>query len=369
MSAMRRNVYLGIMPAPYRVDLCNYLYEHFNCEIYHQPGHFDDACFDIDAVEGLCRFGLKRTRSFSWMGRSAISLPWLRNLLKEYDPEYVFVSEFSLTALSVILMRFLMRRHFKVVSVCDDNMDMIGGNDISRYHRLARRFVPKWLDNLLLVNDETVQWYRSHFGKGVCFPIIADEQRLRKEMEAALPRAAEWVEKLGLQGRKVVLYIGRLIDVKNIDRLLAAFPLVDPPASLVLVGDGVCRTELEDQCRRLKLENVHFIGKQTGQDLYAWYDIADVLVLPSTREAFGAVVNEALVGGCPVAVSRHAGASALVQDAGSGVVFDPCSTEEIARSLNTVLHRSGKGEALTLRDNLMPVNFLPSLESALSQLK
>jgi len=366
---MRRNVYLGIMPAPYRVDLCNYLYENFNCEIYHQPGHFDDACFDVEAVERLCRFDLKRTRSFSWMGRSGISLPWLRNLLKENDPETVFVSEFSLTALSVILLRFLMRRHFEIVSICDDNMDMIGGNDFSGFHRLARRFVPKLLDNLLLVNEDTAQWYQSHFKKGVCFPIISDERRLRKEMEAALPRAAKWGEELGLQGKKVILYIGRLIDVKNIDRLLEAFPLVDASACLVIVGDGVCRAELEDRCHRLKLENVYFLGKQTGHDLFAWYDIADVLVLPSTREAFGAVVNEALVGGCPVAVSRNAGASALVQDAESGVVFNPYSAEDIAEALNRVLHRSAMRKTLSLRDNLMPMEFLPTLESALSRLK
>lgn len=365
---MRRNLFLGIMLAPYRVDFCNYLHDHFNCEIYYLHCSLDDSCFDQAYFRSLCRYEMKFTPTFSFLGRKLVRISWLNRLLKECDPEYVFVPEFSFTTLVVLLLNRLSGRRFRVVSVCDDNMDMIGGNDFSRLHTLARRFVPRYLDNLVLVNRDTTRWYREHFGKGVCFPIIADEKRLRRILEQALPRASEWISDLGLEHRSVVLFVGRLVDVKNLDRLLEAMPLVQGAPALVVVGDGVLRTVLEDKCRALALRNVFFTGKLTGLDLMAWYDLADVLVLPSTREAFGAVVNEALVAGCPVAVSSHAGASDLIRSRDAGIVFRPDSVESIADALNTLLERPSSERPPFLRNSLMPMEFLPALEAALSQL-
>ena len=44
---------------------------------------------------------------------------------------------------------------------------MIRGNDFSRLHRLARHWVPRWVDDLILANPESLAWYRSRFGKGL----------------------------------------------------------------------------------------------------------------------------------------------------------------------------------------------------------
>ena len=62
----------------------------------------------------------------------------LRDLLSRLKPAVVFIQEFSLITLQLLLLR--RKFGFRLVSICDDNVDMIAGNDFSRFHRLARRW-------------------------------------------------------------------------------------------------------------------------------------------------------------------------------------------------------------------------------------
>lgn len=363
---MKKNLFLGIANLPYRVDLCNELYERYGCDIFFLHEHLEDACFSGAYCDGIGHFPVKYLETKKMLGRKVIRMSCLRRLLKEHCPDVIFVPELSMTALCVLFVRWWTRGRYKVVSICDDNMDMLGGRDLSRFHTLARRFLPKWLDNLVLTNPDTVTWYRNRFGKGLLFPIIADERRLRAEMEQAVPRSERWLDNLGLRHRKIVLYVGRLIPVKNLERLLDAFSSVDDRAVLVLVGDGV---EQEKLVRKAAgSPRILFLGRLSGQDLMAWYNLADVLVLPSTQEAFGAVANEALIGGCPVVISSRAGAAFLVDGSRNGVIFDPESLPEMVAAVNRFLEGPVREGPVRLRDSLMPMEFLPTLDQMLSQL-
>lgn len=363
---MRHNLFLGIVNAPYRVDLCNELYGWHDCDIYFLHERLEDACFSDAYCDSIGHYESRLLKTWNIVGRKLIRISFLRRLLKEHRPDVVFVPELSLTALSVLFLRWLTRGHFKVVSVCDDNPDMLGGRDLSRFHTLARRFVPQWLDNLILTNPGAVAWYRNRFGKGLLFPIMADERRIRAEMERAISRSERWLDNLELRGRKIVLFVGRLIPVKNLERLLSAFSSVDERAVLVLVGDGVERPELERQAAGSS--RIRFLGVLSGADLMAWYNLADVLVLPSIQEAFGAVVSEALVGGCPVAVSNRAGSAFLVEEGRNGRVFNPDSVSGIMYALNRLLTGPVREGPVRLRDSLMPMEFHPTFDQMMSQL-
>ena len=98
----------------------------------------------------------------------------------------------------------------------------------------------------------------------------------------------------------------------------------------------------------------------------AWYQRVDLFVLPSIREAFGAVVNEALVAGCPVLVSSLAGAAELVVPGWNGEVFSPDSESELAEKMKVWLDRTEDGPEA--RPSLMPVRFEPLFEHLLEEL-
>ena len=356
------NLYFGVTIAPYCVDLCNALHERYDCRILHWEKDAEGLAFDLPWVESLCRFPLDR-----YSGKPGLKA-FLRTfrLIRDERPETVFVSEFSYHVLRVLLIRRLLGRRFRVISVCDDSLDMIEGNDFSRLHRLARHFVPRWLDNLVLANPGAMEWYRSHFGKGLLMPIISDENRLRDSYAAALPLAGELRERHGLGQETVVMFVGRLIPLKNLASFLRAMSGIDAVA--VFVGDGTLSVDLQRLAGELGVRTV-FAGRKTGAELAAWYDLADLLVLPSLQEAFGAVTGEALAAGCPVVVSRRAGSASLVREGVNGSVIDPSDIIHFSSVLQGWVSRTKPGRTLTLRNNLLPVSFAAAFDGLIRQVR
>ena len=98
--------------------------------------------------------------------------------------------------------------------------------------------------------------------------------------------------RVDIKDKKIILYVGRFAQVKNLPLLLNAFSMIDKKdVRLVMVGDGPMRDDIERIISDLELNGkVILTGALYGDDLYAWYRIADYFVLPSSFEPFGAVV-------------------------------------------------------------------------------
>jgi len=134
------------------------------------------------------------------------------------------------------------------------------------------------------------------------------------------------------------LYVGRLAPEKNIGGLLDAFASYRQGGgrwALVLAGDGPDRALLEAQCAALGIQDqVHFAGLKNTRETTVYYAFAKCFVLPSTREPWGLVVNEAMAAGLPVIVSQRCGcAEDLVLPGANGFVFDPAREGELTGRL------------------------------------
>jgi len=102
-------------------------------------------------------------------------------------------------------------------------------------------------------------------------------------------------------GRKIVLFVGRLVYYKGVDVLVRAMAHVD--ADLVIVGSGPLESELREIGVAAGIsDRISFVPPQTEQGLAAYYHAADVFALPSVAasEAFGLVQIEAHAAGTPV---------------------------------------------------------------------
>lgn len=116
-----------------------------------------------------------------------------------------------------------------------------------------------------------------------------------------------------------ILSLGYLRRAKGVDVLVEAFEgLGRPDAELVVAGDGPDRERLESLAAGV--ENVRFTGFVTGDAKWDLYREADLFVLPTFRDTWGLVVNEALFFGTPVIATEAAGASQLVDDNDAGTV-------------------------------------------------
>ncbi len=141
-------------------------------------------------------------------------------------------------------------------------------------------------------------------------------------------------------GQRKFLCVARFIQKKNVEGLIKAFSLYVESGGqrrLQLVGSG----ELESTLRQtVHASNV--ADKVDFTDFLQYDPLAKVfragfsLILPSFSDQWGLVVNEAMAAGLPVLVSRECGCAAdLVQEPHNGFIFDPFSTEDIARALRS----------------------------------
>jgi len=145
------------------------------------------------------------------------------------------------------------------------------------------------------------------------------------------------------------LYVGRLAEEKNVGALIRAMAQLrrrGSERSLVIVGDGPLRRHLEDQAWRADLHgSVLFAGHKSTAEILPYYAFADCFVLPSSREPWGLVVNEAMAAGLPVVVSNRCGcAGDLVEHGNNGFVFS--TEDELTDSLWKVSQLSSRQREL-----------------------
>lgn len=318
--------------APYRIDLFNDLCRAFEARVCLLRRGLLSQNFDYEQISRQFEFSPVYAPSGKW----ATIRFFVRNI-RTFKPDVVMVHEYGMSAITAILYKWLTRAKYRVVTMCDDSYDMVvNNNDFSQSHKMARRMLAPLVDDMVLVEPNVRNWYQHHYGKGICFPIIRREDTIRTAYREALGISRSLVVQHGLQGKKVFLFVGRLVKLKNVHTLISAFhnaALKD--ARLVVVGDGEVRETLQGLAKELG-EEVIFTGRLEGAPLYAWYNVADCFVLPSTKEAFGAVTNEALVAGCKCLVSNLAGSQCLIENGKNGYTFDPHNEAELTEKLQDI---------------------------------
>ncbi len=137
----------------------------------------------------------------------------------------------------------------------------------------------------------------------------------------------------------LVLFVGRLRYYKGLEYLIHAMTSVG--ASLVVVGEGRLRAELEHQALRGgAAERIFFLGDMPQDLLPAYYAAADVLVLPSSHrsEAYGLVLLEAMACGTPVISTELSTGTSFVNLSGeTGLVVPPRDPEALADAIRACL--------------------------------
>lgn len=134
-------------------------------------------------------------------------------------------------------------------------------------------------------------------------------------------------QKLGIPAENFLLvYVGRLAAEKNVDTLLHCLASLDrSDVSLLLVGNGPYRAQLEAQVKELGLEkNVIFAGMVSPQEVSDYYHLGNLFVSASTSETQGLTYIEALASGLPALCQHDPCLTGVIEDGVNGWQFrDP----------------------------------------------
>lgn len=126
------------------------------------------------------------------------------------------------------------------------------------------------------------------------------------------------------------LFVGRLVDLKGVGTLLAAWSELPPSIPLVIAGDGPYRPEMEKQIADLKLTNVDYRGRLSRQHTLDAMKGARFLMFPSEwYEGFPVTIAEAFACGVPVLCSRLGGMQEIVENGVTGLHFTPGDAADV----------------------------------------
>lgn len=105
-----------------------------------------------------------------------------------------------------------------------------------------------------------------------------------------------------------LLVVGQYFDYKGLDIALECAKL-DQSIKYKFVGSGKRSELLKDKVKEMKLNNVEIVPFLNKEDLYKEYQECMCLLLPSRRECWGLVINEAASFGCPIISTKECGAA------------------------------------------------------------
>ncbi len=168
-----------------------------------------------------------------------------------------------------------------------------------------------------------------------------------------MPPGAAFRERFDLAAtERIVLFIGRISPIKNLENLVRGFQIANvADTRLILVGPSLepeYAARLNALIGELSLENrVLLTGELFGNDKLSVLSAAEIFVLPSTYESYGNAAAEAVAAGLPVLLTPGCGIAPLI-DQKAGLAVEP-DAGSLAAGLKRLLEDDAERERLTAR--------------------
>lgn len=149
---------------------------------------------------------------------------------------------------------------------------------------------------------------------------------------------------------KVLLYIGRISEEKNIGELLVSMqPLLisNNDIKFVLIGDGLEKSNLEELAIKLGIKNqTIFAGERPWDSIGMYYQLGDVFVSASQSETQGLTYIEALASGLPLVAKADQCLDGVLQNGVNGYTFQ--GRDDFLQSINTILTNESYKELMSM---------------------
>ncbi|WP_304218116.1 glycosyltransferase family 4 protein [Phocaeicola plebeius] len=218
-----------------------------------------------------------------------------------------------------------------------------------KFKTWQRKLFNKYFTGFLVNGQETKKYLESlgvipskiHIGG-----MSADAKWLKFKVTETNPTDKINWKKYYIKDENGLLYLfsGRISEPKGVHFLLHAWEKhikQHPKDALLLIGYGNKYEEFKEKYRNEK--SVHLIGQVNYSEIYKFYAISDVFILPTLQDNWSLVVPEAMACGLPIATSIYNGCyPELVHKDENGITFDPCEEETLINALDYFHHQDLK---------------------------
>ena len=312
--------------------------------------------FVIDRIKGNETEKVAISKGYKVVGlgvnRSWKAIVPFTDYLKQNKPDLVF-SAYTETNAAAILSNALNRFRTPLIATEHSSLDE-AWRDKSALRKLMReimvRYIYRFADHVLCVSrglTEQISKRLNHAHIGYIYNPTRFARRSRSRDEARV--------ELGIaQNTRMILAVGRICKQKNYLMMIEAFSKLNRTDNyhLYIVG-GIFEPEekvlVDQMIERYGIgEYIHFVG--FTNEVHAYYEAADLLVLSSAWEGFGNVLVEAMAFGLPVVSTRcNYGPAEILADGQFGILVDVDDSTAMQNGIQHIFEQNGFAAATQMQ--------------------
>lgn len=254
----------------------------------------------------------------------------LKRVIKAENPDIINVTGYYDWAVNLIMIYAKLSGIRIAMSIDSTLMDRHN----SFLKRVVKSFLLFWPDTFFCYGSKSVELIK-FFGrsaKDVSIAKNAVPNKLLLQFQTNFKNAAGYNHWRSQFPNRNFVFVGRLIPEKNVELLIKAFETLKlPDWGLIIIGTG----ELENNLKELaKSQSIYFEGGKSWTQIPHYFSASDVLVLPSSSEPWGLVVNEAMSCGLPAITSDSCGSAYdLILNKKTGLIFPNNNQEELIKAM------------------------------------
>lgn len=177
-------------------------------------------------------------------------------------------------------------------------------------------------------------------------------------------------KKFRLEDKKIILFVGKLIDRKNPIEFLKLAKQYQTKAKyhFIIIGDGYLKKDCKNFIKKNRLKNVSLKGFVNQRELRKYYKMSDLMIVTSLYETWGLVINEAFCFQVPVICTSKCGAAKdLIINGKTGYTYKSGNLNQLKNRLKSILNdkKLRKKMSLNIKNHIKKYSIVKTVESLL----
>lgn len=316
---MKKVLYLSNIEVPYRTRMFNLLAEHCDLTVLYERERSDNRNEQWAASEER-NYCVQYLKGIHIGGESSFSLGILKHIFSGYDEIIVGCYNSQVQMLAILAMR-LMRKKYLL------NIDGEVFLEAGKLKTAFKRFFLRGAKGYLAAGEKAAESIRNVVGNKpitVYYFSSLGQEELKLNAQESHKR------------NQKVLIVSQYLEVKGNDVAIAVARM-DPQHEYVFVGTGNRTAQFEEEQRTAEIPNVTVIPFLQKEQLQELYKTCEALVLPSRRECWGLVINEAASFGMPIVSTWGSGAAVeFLSDKYPQYLAEPGDAGELLKAIQAL---------------------------------